>query len=152
MKEIKLFFSQEKVELKEFENYQTFDFNLDIPRIYGFNLFKELDKQIKEQMIGLKVGKTPTIFRLRGDFEFLRRNLEKRDLDDFFISIANIFISYNITKENRDREPRLTAPKILQNTKFSDLAKRDFVNKKLLFPNFRVEIVDLGNNEIFGVM
>ena len=152
MKEIKLFFSQEKVELREFKSYQVFDFDLDIPRIYGFHLFKELDNQIKKQMIGLKVGKIPTIFRLRGDFGFLIRNLDREDLDDFFISIANIFISYNITKENRDREPRLTAPKILQNTKFSDLVKRDFVNKKLLFPNFRVEIVDLGNNEIFEVM
>lgn len=148
MSESKKFFNQRDNKLATVASYVILEFLVDVPSIYGFGLYKSLDLEIGEKIkrYDMVDENQPTILRLKGDFKFLKENLDKEELNSFFVSLVNIVASHNITKEKVDREQRLTSPKSLDNSKLSLMVRVDLANKKLIYPFFNIEIVDLDYN------
>ena len=135
---MKKFYCQESRSIKEFEEYMVAKMYIEVPEKYTYNFIKDLDKKMAEFVSEYEPTDTPIAFILCGSF-----NEENRSLSvGFFLSVVSIFVSHLFTDERTDGEARLSVPKNLSHIKLSELAKKSLVDRKLLFPNFTIELMD----------
>ena len=148
---MKNFYHQEKMKLIKTRDYQTHIFELDIPATYGFKYYQELDKLIAEFFSRIEPTKFPTLFQIVGDFNAL----ELADPEEkmyFTQAVINIFVSHIITDEKLEREQRLAPPKSLDELDLSVMNKKGIINKKILFPDFSVEVLNKDGDKVYEVM
>lgn len=135
---MKKFYCQESRSIKEFEEYMVAKMYIEVPEKYTYQFIKDLDKKMAEFVLEYEPTDTPIAFILCESF-----NEENRSLSvGFFLSVVSIFVSHLFTDERTDGEARLSAPSNLSHIKFSELTKKSLVNRKLLFPNFTIELMD----------
>jgi len=135
---MKKFYCQESRSIKEFEEYMVAKMYIEVLEKYTYQFIKDLDKKMAEFVSEYKPTDTPIAFILCGSF-----NEENRSLSvGFFLSVVSIFVSHLFTDERTDGEARLSVPKNLSHIKLSELAKKSLVDRKLLFPNFTIELMD----------
>jgi len=135
---MKKFYCQESRSIKEFEEYMVAKMYIEVSEKYTYQFIKDLDKKMAEFVSEYKSTDTPIAFILCGSF-----NEENRSLSvGFFLSVVSIFVSHLFTNERTDGEARLSVPKNLSHIKLSELAKKSLVDRKLLFPNFTIELMD----------
>lgn len=135
---MKKFYCQESRSIKEFDEYMVAKMYIEVPEKYTYHFIKDLDKKMAEFVSEYKPTDTPIVFILGRSF-----NGEKRSLSvDLFLSMAGIFVSHLFTNEATEGEARLSVPKNLSHIKFSELTKKSLVDRKLLFPNFTIELMD----------
>ena len=149
---MKKFYNQESKNIKEFQNYQVLQFQIDIPSLYGLNYYKELDSKMKDFVKGLEPTDMPTVFQIVGDFSLIEKHADDEDKVYFLMSLTNLLVSHIITKERTEGEFRLSAPKSLADMKLNSLVKKDLANKVLLFPNFTIDVADLNGKTFYGVL
>jgi hypothetical protein len=148
---MKNFYHQEKMKIIKEPVYHTEKFELDIPATYGFKYYKKLDELIDNFFDGLKPTVFPTLFQIVGDFSAL----EEADPEEkmyFTQAVINIFVSHMILEEKLPREQRLAAPKSLDEIDLSVMNKKGIVNKKILFPQFSIEVIDKEGNLVYEVI
>lgn len=148
---MKNFYHQEKIKIIKTEDYHTHTFELDIPATYGFKYYQRLDKLIDEFFNSIEPTKFPTLFKIVGDFNAL----ELADTEEkmyFTQAVINIFVSHMITEEKLEREQRLAPPKSLDELDLSVMNKKGIINKKILFPDFSIEVLDKEGNSVYEVM
>lgn len=150
---MKNFYHQDKMKLikRGPQDYHTQVFHLDIPATYGFNYYKRLDELIDEFFSRIEPTVFPTLFQISGDFT----TLEEADLEEkmyFIQAVINIFVSHMIQDEKLDREQRLAPPKTLDELDLSVMNKKGIINKKILFPDFSIEVLDKEGNRVYEVM
>jgi hypothetical protein len=148
---MKNFYHQNEIKIVEIEDYKTYDFQISVPSVYGFNYYIELDKIFENLLNSTPISEEPTCFRLRIDSSFLE-NTTKDEREDFYLSMINIFVTHITTREKLDREQRLAPPKSLMYTNLTFLNKKSMVNNKLLYPIFRIEIIDQDDSILFEGM
>lgn len=148
---MKNFYHQNEIKILPFEEYTIHQFEIHVPSVYGFNYYVELDKSFESLIQSTPYSENPTLFQLRIDSSFLD-NTTKEDREDFYLSMTNIFITHLTTKEKLDREQRLAPPKSLIQTNLTFLNKKAIVNNKILYPIFRVEIIDKDDTILFEGM
>ena len=149
---MKKFYNQSSIKIEEFEKYQRKEFNIDISDYYGFNYYEDFDKKVKEFMDNLKVDASkPILFTIKGDFDLIKEDAEE-DIVFFEITLVNLFITHMINKEVQlDREYRLGIPKSISGASLGVLVLKDLINKKIRFPIFNVEIVNLNGDILYEV-
>jgi hypothetical protein len=147
---MKKFYNQDKIILEDLSDYQEFEFYIDIPSFYGLNYYQKLDIEMKKFFEDIPSNTKPTIFKMIGDFDILTN--KDKQAAEFIVAIVNIFASHIITKEPMGREYRLAAPKSLENLYLNNLVKKDIINKKIRFPNFRIEVIDKNGKSYYEVM
>jgi hypothetical protein len=147
---MKKFYNQEKIQLEDFSEFQEFEFFLDIPSLYGLNYYKTLDVEMKKFFDAIPSNEKPTIFKIIGDFSLLAH--KDKQAAEFIVAVVNIFASHLITKDYLGREFRLAAPKSLDNLYLNGMVKKDIINKKIRFPNFRIEVLDNSGQSYYEVM
>lgn len=148
---MKKFYHQEKMKLVDNHDYHIYVFELDIPSSYGFNYYVELDETIKQFLEDIPKSKYPTLFQIKGDFDVLEK-ADPEEKDYFIQAVINIFVSHMILDEQLEREQRLAAPKSLDEFDLSALNKKGIINKKIMFPEFSIEIVDLNEQRVYEVL
>jgi hypothetical protein len=147
---MKKFYNQDKIILEDFSDYQEFEFFIDIPSLYGLNYYQALDTEMKKFFETVPSNTKPTVFKIIGDFNILTN--KDKQAAEFIVAVVNIFASHIITKESMGREYRLAAPKSLENLYLNSLVKKDIINKKIRFPNFRIEVIDKSGKSYYEVM
>ena len=150
---MKNFYHQEKMKLVKIgdKDYHTHIFELDIPATYGFKYYQRLDEKIREFFGRTGPTKFPTLFQIVGDFTALQE-ADPEEKMYFTQAVINIFVSHMITDEKLDREQRLAPPKSLEELDLSVMNKKGIINKRILFPDFSLEILDKEGNSVYEVM
>ena len=147
---MKRFYHQEKIQITAEDKYKEYEFLLDIPNVYGFNYYQELDNQIKSFFHTIPDSQDPTLFRIKGNFDLLK-DADKEEKLYFIIAVINIFVSHMIKKDDLEREARLAPPKSIDKLNLNLMTKKAIVNKEIKFPIFAVEVIDLKNKIVYEV-
>lgn len=147
----KKFFNQEEIKIKEYENYNTIQFDLDIPLFFGFKSYKDLDNEILDFYSELDPSDEPTLFKIKGDFDVLEQNDAEENIY-FLVAVVNIFVGHMIYHdEEMEREQRLGVPKSLNGLNLTTMTLKEVINKKIKFPIFSIEVLDKNNNSVYEV-
>jgi hypothetical protein len=150
---VKNFYHQETIKLVKLgdKDFHTHIFELDIPATYGFKYYQRLDEKIVEFLGRIEPTKFPTLFQIVGDFNAL----EEADPEEkmyFTQAVVNIFVSRIVLEEKLEREQRLAPPKSLDELDLSVMNKKGIINKKIMFPDFSIEVLDKEGNTVYKVM
>ena len=144
------FYHQKKIEIENRDEFQTQEFSLNIPNTYGFNYYEALDVEIQEFFNGIEDSEDPTLFRITGDFSLLQ-DADQEEKLYFIVAVVNIFVSHMIYSEDLEREKRLAAPKSIDSLNLNMMTKKSIVNKKIKFPIFSIEVLDINGEVIYEV-
>lgn len=148
---MKRFFNHETIKIEEYDTFTTFQFNIEIPTIYGLDFYEELDNKMQKYIKQLNSDK-PTLIQIVGDFDVLQ-NANEEDVVDFLSVVTNLFV-FNLTSKTRSiREYRfgLTKYPDLMKANLTSITKMGIINYDIKFPIFQLEVIDTHDNIILSV-
>ncbi|MFW6029167.1 MAG: hypothetical protein ACOCRO_02815 [Halanaerobiales bacterium] len=147
---MKKFFNQDKIKIKEESEYNEHVFNIDIEELYGTSFYKQLDKEITEFLNNIKDTKTPTLFKIVGDYELLEED-DPFEQTNFYIALISLFIGNMIYEKELDREKRLLPPERIKKLNTTTGIKKKIINNEMMFPNFSIELKNTNGEIVYEV-
>ena len=149
-RKVKRFFNQEELKVCELKEAKDYTFNLKISETYGFEYYEELDRSINEFFNGIENSELPTTLKIVGDFDVLK-SIDKRDFEEFAVAIVNIFSGYIVIPKTSTGNGRLGVPKAMDEMRIGTMTLRAMANRKIRFPKFRIEVLNLKGEIVFEV-
>ena len=149
-KQVKKFFKQEKLKVETSLEMEKYTYKLKISETYGFQYYEELDNSIKEFFEGIKDSKLATTFVIVGDFDLLK-TASIEDCAAFLAATVNIFAGYLVIPKTSNGNGRFAVPQSMDGMHIGSLTLRDMANRKMRFPEFRIEVLDLKGKSVYEV-
>lgn len=140
------FYSQEKLKFIVHRVYDTVKFILPKIEKYNLSYYEELEKSILKFLEKRSGSKYPTKFEIYLNLKEITENAEE-DTEYLINAIVNMFIGRMIKDEPLDREQRLGIPSFLNEAKLNQMSIMGIVNKKILYPEFAVSLIDISGLE-----
>ena len=148
---MKRFYNHKTIKIEEHDSFTTFQFNIEVPTMYGLNFYESLDSKMQKYIKQLNSDK-PTLIQIVGDFDVLE-NADEDDVIDFLATITNLFVS-NLTTDKRSiREYRLGLIRYpdVAKANLSSITKMNIINYEVKFQIFQIEVIDIHDNVILSV-
>jgi len=149
-KQVKKFFKQDKLKVETSLEMKKYTYDLKISETYGFEYYEELDKSIKEFFDKIEDNKLATTFVIVGDFDLLK-TASIEDCAAFLTATVNIFAGYLVIPKTSSGNGRLAVPKSMDEMHIGSMTLREMANRKMRFPEFRIEVLNLKGKSVFEV-
>jgi hypothetical protein len=148
---MKKFYNHQTIKIEEHDDFNTFQFQIEVPMIFGLEVYEELDKKIQKYVKQLNSNK-PTLFQIVGNFDVLE-NANKDEIQDFLEALINLFVSDLISDKKVSREKRLGLYRYpdLAKANLRNINKMGIINYEIKFPVFQLEIIDTHDKVIMSV-
>ena len=119
---MKRFYNHQTIKVEEYDTFTTFQFNIEIPTIYGLDFYEELDNKMQRYIKQLNSDK-PTLIQIVGDFDVLE-SADEEDVINFLSVITNLFV-FNLTSKTRSTRVSIW---VIEVSRFGKI-KSNFNNK-----------------------
>jgi len=148
---MKKFYNHQTIKIEEYDAFTTFQFNIDIPEIYGLDFYEELDNKMQKYIKKLNSNK-PTLIQIVGDFDVLSE-VNDDEIAEFLMAITNLFVGNLISEKKSARERRLGLMLYpdLAKSNLTMINKINIINYEIKFPIFQLEVIDKSDNIILSI-